>query len=468
MTLQNISDASSTGEQESRDHTESTTSMLHSSADKPSAKANVHTARDVEVVTIGNNDDTRNETGMQRSGNINNNNFTPMHDTTLNQNVDGQDIDTEHLVACFPELRDDNIGVVRGAVRDEVGRPLPVDINGVVSGTDDIEAGIPLAAVPAFFFNDDYQAGIRYPQRENHQDEAGIRYPQRENHQDEAGIRYPQRENHQDESQLIAPNESQMQPIEAQTVTIVDAQEHVDLPWYRQRRTWLIMVVLSTSLILVVIILTQNVNDNDDKNAPTSATNTKPPRKESITLIPSSAPIAFTSSPTTFLDQQYATLKQFYAETGGPTCWKNTNGWSEPSSESYTSCSWFGISCSVNLEVTGIELSNNGLMGDMSLISAILLQIPTLVYINLRSNGLAGDMVTISESMAQLSALEYVDFRFNDIVGSVSSELCSEQPPANILVDCTVECSCCGHEELCGCSDISGWVSVDIGIGCNG
>jgi len=264
--------------------------------------------------------------------------------------------------------------------------------------------------------------------------------------------------------QVVDPDPEPRRPLEPiDVVAVVDGEMVINVPWYRQIRTWLIIFVLSVSVLLVAIFLTQT-DGSEDNESTVSDGNINSINDTSPT--PSVAPV--TSSPTTFMDRQYAALKQLYSETGGSASWKNADGWSEPSSASYTSCDWFGVSCNYKSEVTDIELSNNGLVGDISLIGAIFLQIPTLQYIDLRSNGLTGDMHVFSESMAQLPAMKYLDLRFNDLEGSVPSELCVALSQANILIDCLVECSCCAHEDLCECSNTSDWVSVEFGLGCNG
>ncbi|HVT32966.1 MAG TPA: hypothetical protein VHE32_09980, partial [Rhodanobacteraceae bacterium] len=134
-----------------------------------------------------------------------------------------------------------------------------------------------------------------------------------------------------------------------------------------------------------------------------------------------------------------AVLDAIYSGTGGPT-WTVRWGWGLPPSD-YDECSSHGVTCVTDAQgqehVSGIDLSNNGLTGQLppSLSGLPYLQnfvvydnqiggsIPTLTGLtNLQNfdvdtNQLTGPI----PSLAGLASLEYFDIDDNQLTGSIPS-----------------------------------------------
>jgi len=105
-------------------------------------------------------------------------------------------------------------------------------------------------------------------------------------------------------------------------------------------------------------------------------------------------------------------LVALYNSTNG-SGWNNKTGWLANN----TPCLWHGVTCAGGTNVTGINLSSNGLSGS---IPADLGSLVSLTSLNLVGNNLSG---SIPFELASLVNLTYLDLNCNQLSGNIPPEL---------------------------------------------
>lgn len=108
----------------------------------------------------------------------------------------------------------------------------------------------------------------------------------------------------------------------------------------------------------------------------------------------------------------YQPLVDLYSGTGGANWTKNTN-WLT----GCTPCTWYGVTCDGRGRVTGLDLTNNGLIGP---IPASLGQLTSLQTLRLLSNQLSGP---IPVSLSNLTNLNFLGIGRNHLTGTIPPEL---------------------------------------------
>lgn len=230
-------------------------------------------------------------------------------------------------------------------------------------------------------------------------------------------------------------------------------------PWYRDRKTLIILVAIIVAIFASVLV-TMSLSSSSssvDTNASTAT--------DSILITSTSFP---SQSPTTdILAAQYHALNNMFSSTNGPE-WTRTDGWENSDENDISSvCMWYGVTCNPSFGVTGVALPMNNIVGDINDILKPLLKIGTLVLIDLKFNGLYGNMADASLQLAAVSLLEGIDLMYNGqnlITGHVTEELCEMHDLGRIgfiRVDCGVDCSCCDHLAMCECSDEQEWIDAE-------
>jgi Leucine-rich repeat (LRR) protein len=115
--------------------------------------------------------------------------------------------------------------------------------------------------------------------------------------------------------------------------------------------------------------------------------------------------------------RERAALLDLYHQTGGDA-WADRSGWLGPKG---SECSWHGVHCaadgSAGSAITGLDLTGNGLTGELP---ATLAGLPHLRTLVLRSNRLQGE---IPAALGGLSELEVLDLSFNRLAGAVPPDL---------------------------------------------
>lgn len=97
-------------------------------------------------------------------------------------------------------------------------------------------------------------------------------------------------------------------------------------------------------------------------------------------------------------------LINFYNVVGGKF-WKNDDDWLDPA---VTVCSWYGVECNTNLEISGLRLENNGVIGT---VPTEIFSIPGLSRLELYSNSIDFKFQGIGNAVN----LEYLDLTHTDI-----------------------------------------------------
>ncbi|MBU2098796.1 MAG: hypothetical protein KKD00_08535, partial [Gammaproteobacteria bacterium] len=110
---------------------------------------------------------------------------------------------------------------------------------------------------------------------------------------------------------------------------------------------------------------------------------------------------------------QHSILVSLYNDTAGGN-WTNNNGWQGAAG---TECSWHGVQCNGEGQVTGLNLNNNNLTG---VLPGYLGQLSELNGLGLFDNNLSG---TIPIELGQLSKLNYMDLGDNQLTGAIPVEL---------------------------------------------
>ena len=115
-------------------------------------------------------------------------------------------------------------------------------------------------------------------------------------------------------------------------------------------------------------------------------------------------------------------LVDFYNRTHGSLLWHNHTGWLED-----PVVQWYGITLDASGRVTGINLPNNNLVGQLPL--SRLDQLAHLRYLNVSGNQFSG---TIPEELGDLTQLEYLVLSHNKLAGTIPREL-ADQAPLKVL-----------------------------------
>ena len=206
------------------------------------------------------------------------------------------------------------------------------------------------------------------------------------------------------------------------------------LPLYRQKRVWILVIVIVGLAVAVVTVILLNESSSDD---------------------PSHNP-AFKR-----IEGQRLALEEFFNSSGGIN-WKNKSGWDNLTTTT-DFCSWHGVICNNRTGtwlVGKLMLSGNNLTGNLEHMSSSLIPITTLERVNLSSNNLEGSMLIIGELFAKFKFLKEIKLMDNALTGNVAAQLCSKEK-IKVRVDCDVDCDCCSHETLCEtCADVPGWVDI--------
>jgi hypothetical protein len=109
-------------------------------------------------------------------------------------------------------------------------------------------------------------------------------------------------------------------------------------------------------------------------------------------------------------------LVNFYNATGG-TSWTNRNGWQQGASGlDCDVCSWFGITCNANNQVSRIQLSNNNLTGNLP---SVITSFQFLELLDLSNNILSGGLPADLDLMDSLVLL---DLSQNNLSGGLGSD----------------------------------------------
>jgi Leucine-rich repeat (LRR) protein len=103
-------------------------------------------------------------------------------------------------------------------------------------------------------------------------------------------------------------------------------------------------------------------------------------------------------------------LVAFYNST---TNWRYKDGWLATD----TPCSWYGITCASGTNVTGLDLSTNGIAGPIPL---ALVNLTKLTHLDLSGGNLRG---SIPAQLGGLVNLTYLDLSWNQLTGSIPPEL---------------------------------------------
>ncbi len=109
-----------------------------------------------------------------------------------------------------------------------------------------------------------------------------------------------------------------------------------------------------------------------------------------------------------------AALIELYNNTYGIDGWTNENNWGDfvlPSSD------WYGVTIDSDNRVSGLELSDNNLVGGLTNAFEAL---DNLVWLNLSENRLTGEIPT---ELGKLTRLQSLDLHDNELTGEIPSEL---------------------------------------------
>ncbi|MDH7944292.1 hypothetical protein QGM61_10715 [Pseudohongiella sp. SYSU M77423] len=121
-----------------------------------------------------------------------------------------------------------------------------------------------------------------------------------------------------------------------------------------------------------------------------------------------------------------AVLEALYNATGG-TNWTNSTGWL---GEAGTECDWFGVQCDQQDALTGLNLANNNLTGELP---AALWSASTLQFLSLHSNNLSGALPD-AQTFAALTQLGSLDLGGNDYTGSLPTGVGSASNLRNLFL----------------------------------
>lgn len=103
-----------------------------------------------------------------------------------------------------------------------------------------------------------------------------------------------------------------------------------------------------------------------------------------------------------YTDVQYSGLEALYNFTNGQS-WTTSTGWRD---SALGVCNWHGVTCDGDSgNVTGLSLSGNGLVGDVSEASE-LANVESLVEVDLSSNRLSGSVPLSFGLMPRLTNLD--------------------------------------------------------------
>ncbi len=109
--------------------------------------------------------------------------------------------------------------------------------------------------------------------------------------------------------------------------------------------------------------------------------------------------------------EAYVVLQEFYQAMNGPN-WNANAGWEE----SCDPCSWFGVTCNVDGEVTQLNLVANNLTG---VLPATLSSITSLLHLNLSNNFISGPVPDFSG----LTNLLSLDLSKNQLAGNIPASV---------------------------------------------
>jgi len=121
-----------------------------------------------------------------------------------------------------------------------------------------------------------------------------------------------------------------------------------------------------------------------------------------------------------------AVLEALYNATGGAN-WSNNTGWL---GEAGTECDWFGVQCDQQDALTGLNLANNNLTGELP---AALWSASTLQFLSLHSNNLSGALPD-AQTFAALTQLGSLDLGGNDYTGSLPAGVGSASNLRNLFL----------------------------------
>jgi len=109
---------------------------------------------------------------------------------------------------------------------------------------------------------------------------------------------------------------------------------------------------------------------------------------------------------------QYQALLNLYANNGGAS-WARKSGWQNAPTTPIPVHNWDGVCVNSAGQVIGLDLSNNGLVGNLP---ATFWNLTSLRYLNLSGNSLAGPL---SSSISNFSQLQYLDLHSNSFTGPI-------------------------------------------------
>jgi Leucine-rich repeat (LRR) protein len=113
---------------------------------------------------------------------------------------------------------------------------------------------------------------------------------------------------------------------------------------------------------------------------------------------------------------QYQALLSLYANNGGSS-WFNKSGWQNAPATPVPVHNWAGVCVNSAGQVIGLDLSNNGLTGNLQ---TSFWNLTSLVYLNLGGNSLTG---SLPSSIGNLLQLQYLNLRSNGFSGPIPSAI---------------------------------------------
>lgn len=127
-----------------------------------------------------------------------------------------------------------------------------------------------------------------------------------------------------------------------------------------------------------------------------------------------SSPSSFLFVSSSYADVQYTGLEALYNLTNGPE-WTTSSGWRD---SALGVCNWYGVTCDndagsgIGINVTGLSLAGNGLIGGLSDATELLSGVESLQEVDLSDNGLYGP---VPLSLGLMQRLETLDLSRNEL-----------------------------------------------------
>lgn len=159
------------------------------------------------------------------------------------------------------------------------------------------------------------------------------------------------------------------------------------------------LLVLTMSVMAVILVTSPSIMQQSTTTMETAPSNAPTVASPSSSLT------------TNYLTTQMEALQDIFVLSGGRAvddddgAWIISEGWSDYNkhdnssalSNDDTVCSWYGITCNSEKQITHMELANNNLTGNLELMMPSIVSILSLRVLDLRYNNLFGNMTIVSE-----------------------------------------------------------------------